>query len=784
MGNMTRRIRVGLAAAILGALFCPDARGQDVTSDQVAQAVQKAVATLKQAPLPRGWNQPASYQSFGQVALRALAMINAGVPAGDPAVTKLLDIVEKYPNTFTYSTGLKIQALAAADPKKYFNAIQSAAEALMKSQTDVGMWSYGAGRQMGGRGDNSNTQFALLGLHEAAKAGVQIPDQIWQRSQQHFSNTQLNDGGWAYFYMPNMNAGGRAVGAIRTPATGSMTAAGVASLYICGAQLQTSGQKVFNTAGAYPNCGKYLTNLPLSKGLEWLGKNFAVNKNPPGGGHLHYWLYAVERVGMISGMRALGAHDWYREGAASLVNTQRNGGWGSPQAEHLYDTCFGLLFLAKGNRPVLYQKVEWGKDSSKWNRNIHDLENLTAAIGDKLGKQTTWQTTGLGATLQQLRMSPVLLITGHEFPAFTQAEKAKLRQYTEVGGTLLFEACCGSEDFRKGFREFAKEVWPEYNCLPLNLSHEVYHSLYEIKDDSYGLQGINAGCRTSVFYSPYALSALWELQTIKPVRIQGGPAASSEKAFQIGANIAAYATGRNQLFNKLDVIELPAALKPAAGAPAEVPRGAVRIARLRYDGDFNADIHCLANMAAMLRDKAKMDVVAKERQIDATDEKIYEYPVLFMTGHDPFVLKDEEAVALRKYLERGGFLLADACCGKRSDDPKAKDFDNSFRAMVKQVFPAEDLLPLDSEHPIYTGKVGLPLGEVKYRQLLAEKLKSRGTDRPLLESVAIKGRTVILYSKYDYSCAFEGDAPFSCFGYQDADGQRLGLNILLYAISY
>jgi hypothetical protein len=157
-----------------------------------------------------------------------------------------------------------------------------------------------------------------------------------------------------------------------------------------------------------------------------------------------------------------------------------------------------------------------------------------------------------------------------------------------------------------------------------------------------------------------------------------------------------------------------------------------------------------------------------------------------MTGHDAFTMTDEEIVGLRQYLERGGILIADACCGKRSKegDTNAKDFDNSFRAMVKQVFPNDEFKALEADHPIYTGKVGVPLGEVKYRQLLAEQLKSRGTDRPPLEGVTLKGRTVILYSKYDYSCAFEGDNPFSCFGYIDADGQRLGLNILLYAISY
>ena len=788
-GYRTKRISVALTAILAAAVFCPAAYGQGITSADVADAVQKGITALKQAPIPQGARQQGNYSTWGTVALQALALLNAGVPANDPTVAKLLEFVQSYPNTFTYTTGLKCQVLAAADPKLYKDAIQAAADALVKSQSDVGTWSYGGGRQAMGRGDNSNTQFGLLGLHEAAKAGATIPPEVWTKSQAHFTNTQLNDGGWAYVFTGNIRIPVGA-GKIVTPATGSMTAAGVASLYICGVRLQTGGQKVFRDDGVYPSCGNYLTSLPLAKGLEWLGKNFAVDKNPPQGGHLNYWLYAVERVGMISGLRNLGTHDWYREGATQLVNTKKN--WGGS-----YDDSLALLFLAKGNRPVLVQKVEWGKEPKQWNRNIHDLENLTAFLGDKLGKITTWQTTTLNVPMQELRMSPVLYITGHEFPEFTAAEKAKLRLYTEVGGTLLFEACCGSKAFRDGFQAFAKEIWPEYPCARLRLDHEVYSSLFPIRDDTYELQGINAGCRTSVFYSPNSLSALWELQTIPKTQIKGGPSASSEKAYQIGANIAAYATGKNQLYNKLDVVQLPEGAKPAASNPTEVPRGAVRLARLWHNGDFNADVHCLSNMAAVLRDKAKIDVVAKERQIsivpkapedwDANHQPvIYQYPVVFMTGHDAFTMTDEEILGLRQYLERGGTLVADACCGKRTKDgdTNAKDFDNSFRAMVKQVFPNDEFKALDADHPIYTGKVGVPLGECKYRQLLAEKLSSRGTDRPQLEGVTLKGRTAVIYSKYDYSCAFEGDSPFSCFGYIDADGQRLGLNILLYAISY
>ena len=745
----------------LGVLLPATAAGaQEVSSEQVAAAIQKGVALLRQQQRADGsWPDSRGYKG-GVTALALLALLNAGVPANDPAVSRGLDALQRTPNERTYVVGLKCQVFAASKLAKYRRHLADAATWLARSQNANGMWSYGSWRRRGrrmiiGRGDNSNTQFALLGLHEAAKAGVHIPKEVWARSRKHFENTQLPDGGWTYYYI-------RPAGRMRQRrlSYGSMTAAGVASLYICGQRLHVGGRRQF-VNGVYPDCGKYRQNVVLAAGLKWLTKNFSVRENPGRrSGWLHYYLYGLERVGMISGRRSFGPNDWYRQGAALLVATQNaQGGWG----RSTYDTPFAILFLAKGNRPVLIQKLQW---DGSWNRNIHDLENLTAWIDDKLGKRTTWQTTTLQLPLRELRQSPILFITGHDFPEFTEQETVKLRRFVQTGGTLLFEACCGRNNFKNRFAVWAKKAFGEYPVRKLGLSHPVFSSFFKLKD-TYNLEGIDQGCRTSVFFSPRALSCLWELQTIRPW---------SERAFKLGTNIAAYATGREQLPDKLDAVELPAQAD-RADQPAEVPRGAVRIARLIHEGDYNSDPHCMTNLASILRDKAKIDVVAKARLLRPTDEKIYEYPIVFMHGHFSFRYNEKQIAALRKYLDRGGILIADACCGRKA-------FDKSFREMVSQLYPKEQLKRLPKDHPVYTGKVGPMLGELRYRKILSKQLKSRGTTRPPIEAVSVEGRILILYSKYDFTCALEGDRPYSCRGYIDADGRKLAMNLFLYAICY
>ena len=53
---------------------------------------------------------------------------------------------------------------------------------------------------------------------------------------------------------------------------------------------------------------------------------------------------------------------------------------------------------------------------------------------------------------------------------------------------------------------------------------------------------------------------------------------------------------------------------------------------------------------------------------------------------------------------------------------------------------------------------------------------------PLLEGLEIEGRTAVILSPYDISCALEKGASLECKGYIPADAARIGANVLLYAL--
>jgi hypothetical protein len=63
-----------------------------------------------------------------------------------------------------------------------------------------------------------------------------------------------------------------------------------------------------------------------------------------------YFLWSLERVGVVFGLDKIGATDWYDFGADELVAAQlANGAWGRGARGGVVDTSFALLFLSRSN---------------------------------------------------------------------------------------------------------------------------------------------------------------------------------------------------------------------------------------------------------------------------------------------------------------------------------------------------------------------------------------------------------------------------------------------------
>src|SRR5262249_26868411 len=69
-------------------------------------------------------------------------------------------------------------------------------------------------------------------------------------------------------------------------------------------------------------------------------------------------------------------------------------------------------------------------------------------------------------------------------------------------------------------------------------------------------------------------------------------------------------------------------------------------------------------------------------------------PILYITGHErpDLRIKETETALIKQYVENGGFLFAEACCG----DP---DFDKRLKAWAKGNWPGHKLQYLEATHP-------------------------------------------------------------------------------------
>ncbi len=185
-------------------------------------------------------------------------------------------------------------------------------------------------------GDNSVSQFAILGLMAAERHGRILDPEAWRGVLRTFGDRQVvgraHHGGWGY--------------TTNTP-YGSMTCAGICSTAIALRRFDPT---------ADPRA-----DLRIRDGLAWLDRNWTVEENPgKDDDWRYYYLYGLERVGRVLDLEFLGGHEWYPEGARFLVDAQRgDGSWAGTGGETApIATSFALLFLTRATESLELEEPE------------------------------------------------------------------------------------------------------------------------------------------------------------------------------------------------------------------------------------------------------------------------------------------------------------------------------------------------------------------------------------------------------------------------------------------
>jgi hypothetical protein len=375
---------------LLGAQSAPG-----VDDQKVQEAIRKGVAFLRTAPTPGA----SKAKIDGSEELVLFTLLHAGVPDDDPKIKALLQKVLAGRLERTYPVALQAMCLEEIDRVRFQPRLAQCAQFLIDNQCQNGQWSYGeatpavAGlpteaarapaapsggvRVAGGprvkpkvekrwpiartragpaTGDNSNSQYAALGLRACHDAGILMPREVFvlavkalregQRPKapdwKGGTPTGLPSGsvprGWCY-HSPGAHK-----------AYFTMTAGAVGALVIYDSLLGREWKK----------------DSAVNDGLAWLAANFSVTENvgpmewealPVN--ELYYGLYALERAGMLYGTEKIGDRFWYAEGARALLASQRaDGSWSEEPLDKswstpTWDTCFAVLFLRRATAPLV-----------------------------------------------------------------------------------------------------------------------------------------------------------------------------------------------------------------------------------------------------------------------------------------------------------------------------------------------------------------------------------------------------------------------------------------------
>ena len=291
----------------------------------------------------------------------------------------------------------------------------------------------------------------------------------------------------------------------------------------------------------------------------------------------------------------------------------------------------------------------------------------------------------------------------------------------------------------------------------------MWKSFFPVKPgDPYKLWGMSLGCKTVLIYSPQDLSCQWESNNFKTGK--------GLKAFQLGANIVAYATGREPPKPRLTHVDVSGGKDPAT-----IPRGYLKVAQIRHRGEWPPAPKAMRNLMDRMHKTAGLDVVLKTEEVSIDRRGIIDFKFLYMHGRRDFRFDDEELNHLRFNLENGGLLFADACCGQEA-------FDKAFRAFAKQLFPKEKLIQVPPGDALFSQDLN---GEALTENNIECRREPGGPMRkivPFLEGIKINDRWVVLYSKYDIGCALERHQSVDCLGYHPDSAFRIAGAAVLYAV--
>ncbi|MBI5725829.1 MAG: DUF4159 domain-containing protein [Planctomycetes bacterium] len=715
--------------------------------------------------------------TIGPSCMVLYALLEKGMSVKDANIAKGVDFITKNTGKDSdtdrnYSIAMRCQALLAAfkQDKKYLKFLEADVQQLIKSMYPDGSYSYytpdnkKSYEAWKAKGDNSNSQYGVLGVWAGAKAGIEIPKEYWNLVMKYWLGQQRTDNGWCYRTSDGYYPGQDDV------TTAAMTTAGIATLFVCLDAVMADKFIRCDTAGEY---------APIKRGLEWIDKNFEKTltdekiRGKSGIPDFYYYLYGVERIGLASGYKFFGRLDWYKFGTKWLLENQKaDGSWTSKYHNLTPDiaTSYALLFLIRGQRPVLLNRLQYEGD---WNNRPRAMANFVRWGEKAFETECNWQIITFTASVDEWHDSAILCITGSKAPKFSDDDLAALRTFVYQGGTILGITECNGLAFTKGMQDAYRKMFPKYELALCGPEHPINTVQYKLPA---GIQfsEVHNGIRPLAIHTDRDLPLAWQTYQV----------ATGKPNFDAAANIILYVTDRQ--FRNRGTEIWPA--EPTASAAKTVS-----VARLRYPGNYDPEPLALEKFARHMAQKypIRVELAGVKKtpapasapagasqpspEIEKTGIAAAELKpgttLAIMSGTGRFTLPAADKDALKKYADSGGTILLESAGGSGG-------FFESAQELAGELWGKDKIVQIPADCPLYQIK-DMTVEKVRYRRATAKRIGA--AKEPRLMGVMRGDRPFVILSREDLSGGLVGYSILGLDGYEPDSAFEIMRNIVILA---
>ncbi len=200
-----------------------------------------------------------------------------------------------------------------------------------------------------------------------------------------------------------------------------------------------------------------------------------------------------------------------------------------------------------------------------------------------------------------------------------------------------------------------------------------------------------------------------------------------------------------------------------------------------------ADIDLSIRLSELTKTRVSFDSAGQPNHliVQLTSEELLQCPVIIMQEVGRLLFTREDAVALRTYLLKGGFLWVDDFWGSYAWQV--------WESEIRKVFPATEypIVDVPRDHPMFHMLFDLDaVPQIPgIGTFLAGRTSERGADSDTVHTRVIadsRGRAMVLMThNTDVSDSWEreGEDP-EYFRQFSVDGYRVAINVLLYAMTH